>query len=65
MLNSCISKVLQYNIDTLSLACLLFLDGSDMVLGTPPTARAGCGFTAVGSRLVVFAGERRLPNQNV
>ncbi len=36
-----------------------------MVAGTPPAARAGCGFTAIGNRLFVFAGESSLPNQRV
>ena len=38
------------------------LDGS---VGTPPKARASCGFTAIGSRLFVFAGESKLVNQRV
>ncbi len=40
----------------------VFLVGSDIVVGTPPTPRSGCGFTAVGSRIFVFAGESALPS---
>ncbi len=65
MQDSCICNLLLHNPVTLTFACLFFLDGSDMVVGTPPLGRAGCGFTAVGSRLFVFAGERKLPNQAV
>jgi hypothetical protein len=35
--------------------------GSDMTIGTPPSARAECGFTAIGSRLFVFAGQTIWP----
>uniref|UniRef100_A0A7S0MMZ5 Tyrosine-protein kinase ephrin type A/B receptor-like domain-containing protein n=1 Tax=Cryptomonas curvata TaxID=233186 RepID=A0A7S0MMZ5_9CRYP len=38
---------------------------NDMVLGTPPTARAGFGFSAVENRLFVFAGESYLPYERI
>jgi hypothetical protein len=34
------------------------------VIGTPPSARAECGFTAIGSRLFVFAGQTTLPDNS-
>jgi hypothetical protein len=35
---------------------------SNKVHGTLPAARAGCGFTAIGSRLFVFSGQATIPN---
>jgi hypothetical protein len=64
-MSSCNSRVILQNVNSLSLACLLFFDGSDMFIGTPPAARASCGFTAAENRLFVFAGESTLPNQAV
>ena len=40
-----------------------FFVGSNIVKGTPPSVRAGCGFTAIGSRLFVFAGQTTLPDE--
>jgi hypothetical protein len=42
------------------LASLVHVYGSNVARGTPPAARAGCGFAAVGSRLFVFAGASKL-----
>lgn len=39
--------------------------GSNIAIGTPPSARAGCGFTAIGSRLFVFSGQTNLPDKTV